>query len=40
MESLTLIWMGAFTRLEVLIVVRECSGDCQLFFEIGNCVWM
>ena len=30
-------WMGAFTRLEVLLVVRGCSEDGQLFFEIGAC---
>ena len=30
-------WMGAFTRFEVLLAVRGCSEDCQLFFEIGAC---
>ena len=28
-------WMGAFTRTEVLIVVRGCTSTTSLFFEVG-----
>lgn len=37
LETTAPTWMGAFTRLEVLLAVRGCSEDCQLFFEIGTC---
>ena len=30
------MWMGAFSRLEVLIGVRGCSGDRVWFFEAGS----
>ena len=28
-------WMGAFTRIEVLIAVRGCTSTTSLFFEVG-----
>lgn len=28
-------WMGAFTRMDILITVKGCSEDCLLSFEIG-----
>ena len=36
-------WMGAFTRTEVLIAIRGCSGDTTLFFEVetvGKLQWV
>ena len=36
-KTLAPAWMGVFTRFEVLLAVRGCSEDCQLFFEIGAC---
>ena len=30
------IWMGAFSRLEILIGVQGCSGDRVWFFEAGS----
>lgn len=29
-------WMGAFTRLEILIAVRGCTEHTTLFFEVGE----
>lgn len=29
-------WMGAFTRLEILIAVRGCTEHTTLFFEVGD----
>lgn len=29
-------WMGAFTRLEILIAVRGSTGDDTLFYEVGE----
>lgn len=28
-------WMGAVTRMDILIATRGCSKNCMLFFEIG-----
>ena len=29
-------WIGAFTRLEILIGVRGCTEHSTLFFEVGD----
>ena len=34
--QLPISWMGAFTRLEVLIAVRGTTEDCTLMYEVGE----
>ena len=36
MDSPAPIWMGAFSRLDILITVRGCAGDRVLFFEVED----